>query len=97
MFDINNDYNDYVFKCLCKQRVVAIYNVKDNNIIAIIAGRSYNAIIDVCSKSQNDYAPVFLSDIPVHIRHPFLDDAVICIAGNMIRRKLKELVEGWTV
>lgn len=71
MLNIDSDYKDDIFKGLCEQRAVAIIHAVSNEIIAILQGVSHKAIIDACSKSQNDYIIKFLSDMPSYIRYPF--------------------------
>lgn len=95
-FKIDNDYKDDIFKLLCTQRAIAIFHAESKEIIAILRGVSLKAIINACSKSQSNYIIRFLSILPTYIKYPFLDDVVTHIAGNRIRHRLKELVEGWT-
>ena len=96
-FKIDNDYKDVIFKGLCEQRAVAIFRAESNEIIAILQGVSHEAIMNACSKSQNDYILRFLSDLPSYIIYPFLFDTVTYISGNRIRYRLKELITSWSV
>lgn len=97
MFNIDEDYKDNIFKELCEQRAVVIFRAESNEIIAILQGVSYKAIMDACSKSQNDYILGYLSDIPRYIRYPFLYDVITHKAGDRIRKNLKAAIESWRI